>query len=217
MAEKGLFAFIDLCGQLRFQVRWAQLPRVPATTVLEHLFVVASLSFFAALERGSSPRRLRNAFYGGLFHDLPEVLTRDIVSPVKRSVEGIEELVKDYEKESMETRLLPLLPEGWRPQVRYLTEDEFSNKVRDPSGGGVRTGLESSEMDSLYDDEWDPFDGSLVEACDKLAAMVEAALSIRNGVRPPALEKARREIYEVYKDTVIGGVDLGSLFRAFLD
>lgn len=218
MAEKGLFAFIDLCGQLRFQVRWAQLPRVPATTVLEHLFVVASLSYFAALERGSSPMRLRNAFYGGLFHDLPEVLTRDIVSPVKRSVEGIEELVKEYEKESMETGLLPLLPEGWRRQVRYLTEDEFSNKVRDPSGGRVRTGLGSSEMDSLYNaDEWDPFDGSLVEACDKLAAMVEAALSIRNGVRPPALEKARREIYEVYKDTVIGGVDLGSLFRAFLD
>ena len=136
MAEKGLFAFIDLCGQLRFQVRWAQLPRVPATTVLEHLFVVASLSYFASLERVSSPVRLCNAFYGGLFHDLPEVLTRDIVSPVKRSVEGIEELVKEYEKESMETRLLPLLPEGWRRQVRYLTEDEFSNKVRDPPAAG---------------------------------------------------------------------------------
>lgn len=218
MTDKGLFAFIDLCGQLRFQVRWAQLPRVPATSVLEHLLVVASLSYFASLERGSSPRRLRNAFYGGLFHDLPEVLTRDIISPVKRSVEGIEELIKEYEKESMETRLLPLLPEGWRREIRYLTEEEFSNKVRDPSDGGVHIGLGSSEMDSLYDtDEWDPFDGSLIEACDKLAAMVEAAVSIRNGVRPPTLEKARKEIFETYKDRVIGGVDLGSLFKAFLE
>ena len=73
-------------------------------------------------------------------------------------------------------------------------------------------------MDSLYDaDEWDLFDGSLQSLRQLAAGGREAALSIRNGVRPPALEKARREIYEVYKDTVIGGVDLGSLFRAFLD
>ncbi|MGZ7169402.1 MAG: HD domain-containing protein [Halobacteriota archaeon] len=28
-------------------------------------------------------RRFHN-FFGGLFHDLPEALTRDIISPVKR-------------------------------------------------------------------------------------------------------------------------------------
>ena len=37
-------------------------------------------------------------FLCGLFHDLPEVLTRDIISPVKRSVPGLDELIKKIEE-----------------------------------------------------------------------------------------------------------------------
>jgi len=218
MPEKGLFAFMDLCGQLRFQIRWAQLPRVPATSVLGHLLVVAALAYFAALEEGASPRRLRNDFFGGLFHDLPEVLTRDIVSPVKRSVGGLEDLIKEYEREAMETRLLPLLPEKWRAEIRYLTEDEFSNRARDTSSGRIETGLTPDEMNSRFNsDGWDPVDGLIIDACDKLAAMAEAALSIRFGIRPPALEEGRRGIHERYRNTVIGSVDFGALFDAFID
>ncbi len=217
MAEKGLYAFIDLCGQLRFQVRWAQIPRVPASSVLGHLLLVAALSYFSALEINACQRRLRNAFFGGLFHDLPEVLTRDIISPVKRSVEGLEELIKEYENESMETRLLPLLPEGWREELRYLTGDEFSNRARDPVTGTVIAGLTLSEMNSDYNrDAWNTVDGEVIDACDKLAAMTEAAISIRFGVRPPALEHGRESIYESYKDCVIGPVDFGKLFSSFL-
>ncbi|MDO9507883.1 MAG: HD domain-containing protein [Thermovirgaceae bacterium] len=218
MVNKGVFAFIDLCGQLRFQVRWAQLPRVPATSVLGHLFVVAALSYFAALEEGASPRRLRNAFFGGLFHDLPEVLTRDIVSPVKRSVGGLEDLIKEYERESMENLLLPLLPEPWREEIRYLTEDEFSNRARNTAADNIITGLKPEEMNSRYDsDGWDPVDGQIIDACDKLAAMAEAAISIRFGIRPPALEEGRRSIYDSYRGLVIGSVDFGALFDAFMD
>jgi putative hydrolase of HD superfamily len=218
MADKGVFAFIDLCGQLRFQVRWAQIPRVPATSVLGHLLIVASLSFFSALEEGASPRRLRNDFFGGLFHDLPEVLTRDIVSPVKRSVGGLEGLIKEYEQEAMENRLLPLLPEKWRDEIRYLTKDEFSNRARDPLTSNIVSGIDPSDMNRIYNtDDRDPVDGLLIDACDKLAAMAEASLSIRFGVRPPALVEGRRNIFDSYRKTEIGSTDFGTLFGAFMD
>jgi putative hydrolase of HD superfamily len=35
--EKKSFGFIDLCGQLRFQERWAHSPRLPKTSVLGHM------------------------------------------------------------------------------------------------------------------------------------------------------------------------------------
>jgi len=47
--------------------------------------------------------------------------------------------------------------------------------------------------------------------------MAEAAFSIRFGVRPPTLEQGRENIYESYKDCVIGPVDFGKLFSSFLD
>jgi putative hydrolase of HD superfamily len=218
MADKGLYAFTDLCGQLRFQVRWAQIPRVPATSVLGHLFIVAALSFFSALEEGACPKRLRNDFLGGLFHDLPEVLTRDIVSPVKRSVEGLEDLIKEYERESMEKTLLPLLPEKWREEIRYLTEDEFSNRARDPLTSNIVSGIDPSDMNRIYNTaDRDPVDGLLIDACDKLAAMAEASLSIRFGIRPPALVEGRRNIFDSYRKTEIGSTDFGTLFGAFMD
>ena len=56
------------------------------------------LSYLCSLEMQACPKRLINNYYASLFHDLPEVLTRDIVSPVKSSVAGLEEIIKDYEE-----------------------------------------------------------------------------------------------------------------------
>ena len=105
--------FIDLVGQLRFQKRWAQSPRVPETSVMGHVLIVAILGYFCAAELGACDERIVNDFLCGLFHDLPEVLTRDIISPVKTSVEGLDDLIKDIEKRQVAEKLLPLLPWGW--------------------------------------------------------------------------------------------------------
>ncbi|MEW6536924.1 MAG: HD domain-containing protein [Candidatus Auribacterota bacterium] len=83
---KKSYGFIDLCGQLRFQKRWAHSPRVPQTSVLGHMLIVAILAYLCSNEIGACPARIYNNYFSSLFHDLPEVLTRDIISPVKKSV-----------------------------------------------------------------------------------------------------------------------------------
>ena len=68
---------------------------MPETFVMGHMLVVAILSYFMSLELDNPCRkRLENNFFSGLFHDLPEVLTRDIVSPVKNSVKGLDSIIK---------------------------------------------------------------------------------------------------------------------------
>lgn len=42
--------FVDLVGQLRFQKRWAQSPRVPETSVMGHVLIVAALAYFCAVK-----------------------------------------------------------------------------------------------------------------------------------------------------------------------
>ena len=67
---------------------------MPETFVMGHMLVVAILSYFMSLELDNPCRkRLENNFFSGLFHDLPEVLTRDIVSPVKNSVKGLDSII----------------------------------------------------------------------------------------------------------------------------
>ena len=99
LALKGKSSkFVDLIGQLRFQKRWAQSPRVPETSVMGHVLLVAIMAYFCAVEMKASDERIVSDFLCGLFHDLPEVLTRDIISPIKRSVEGLDDLIKKIEE-----------------------------------------------------------------------------------------------------------------------
>lgn len=45
--------FIDLVGQLRFQKRWSQSPRVPETSVMGHVLIVAVLAYVCSLRTGA--------------------------------------------------------------------------------------------------------------------------------------------------------------------
>lgn len=208
--RKKSFGFVDLCGQLRFQQRWAQTPRVPRTSVLGHMLIVAILSYLCSLEIRACGRRIYNNFFAGLLHDLPEVLTRDIVAPVKTSVEGLDEIIKAYEKMQLEEKILPLLPSSMRDEIVYFLEDEFHNKIR--QNGDVVKPVPSEEMARYNEDGYWPVDGDIIRICDKLAAFIEASLSIQHGIKSHHLEGARTFIYEQYKGGQRVGVDFGYLF-----
>jgi putative hydrolase of HD superfamily len=210
-----LWGFISLVGQLTFQRRWAQTPRIPQTSVLGHLLFVAIVAYLLSIEIGACPRRAYNNFFSGLFHDLPEVLTRDIVSPVKASVEGLDALIHRYEQEAMEDRIFPLLPSLWRRELRYYTEEEFTNKTWSGTEEALPRRHQGDIPDELNRDEYNPLDGQLIEVCDKLAAYAEASASIRMGIHPRALEDGKRRLRERFSRTVLYGYPIGCLFCLF--
>jgi putative hydrolase of HD superfamily len=212
--NKKSLGFIDLCGQLRFQERWAHSPRVPKTSVLGHMYIVTITSYLLSLENNACSKRLYNNFFAGLFHDLPEVLTKDIISPVKGSVEGLEDIIKEYEENQMKTRLLPLLPFSWRKEMRYFTQDEFENKVK--INDKTIKGVVFKEMNNKYNkNEFYPLDGKLIKACDKLTAFIEADISIKHGITSKHLEDGRKNIFEDFKSKKVSGIDFGRLFLYF--
>jgi putative hydrolases of HD superfamily len=212
--RKKSHGFIDLCGQLRFQQRWAQTQRIPKTSVLGHLLIVAMLSYLCSLEITACEERLYNNYFAALFHDLPEVLTRDIVSPVKRSIEGLEDTIKEIEQELLEESILPLLPPDWHEEMRYFyfSDDPFENKIVE--NGKARKGVSTEEINSKYDSRiYRPLDGNILFLCDKLAAYLEAVLSIKHGIASRALIEAKDELARKYGQSIIGGIRFGHLFE----
>lgn len=205
--------FIDLCGQLRFQSRWANLHRIPKTSVIGHSLYVAILSYLFSLEIGSCKRRAVNNYLTGLFHDLPEVLTRDIISPVKRSVEGLSDLIREYEREQMEKEVYGLIPREWHPEIRMYTEREFENIV---FIRGKRKRVTAPEIGEKYNkDSFSPRDGELAKAADELAAFVEAFVAIRNGSSSREFQEAKLSIKEKYRSADIAGINFGEIYADF--
>ncbi|WP_457605177.1 HD domain-containing protein [Nitratifractor sp.] len=202
--------FLELCAMLRFQKRWAKTPRLPQTSVLGHMLFVAVTTWLLSRQYGACRRKEVNNFFAALFHDIAESLTRDIISPVKYGVEGLDELLSGYEKKVLEETLLPLLPRYLRDEMRYYVIDEFADKIR-PDGRLKKIDDPELMRTEYNSDSFDGIDGSLMKVADHIGAYIEASASIANGVNPPHLLEARESLRRKYDGYVLYGIDVGNL------
>lgn len=213
MLNENYRYFLDMCGQLRFQLRWANLHRVPKTSVMGHSLFVAILSYLFSLEIRACTKRCINNYFTGLFHDLPEVLTRDIISPVKRSIEGLSDLIREYEREQMEQEVYSLIPSAWHRDIRSFTEDEFQSVI---TLNNRTKKVSSDEINARYNDNhYNPRDGELVKAADSLAAFIEASVAIRNGSTSQGLTEAKLAIKSRFEKVTIAGINFGEIYADF--
>lgn len=217
------FQFIMKIEQLRFQTRWNQTPRVPKTSVLGHCIFVAFLSLLLLRDSGEKycKKRLFNDFFSGLFHDLPESVTRDIISPVKQATTGFPGIVKQIEDEIVHAELVPLMESFYVDEILYFTSNEFQNRIliQELDGGKTSQEVSFEELQENYNsDIYSPVDGKIVRLADHLSAMLEADSSIKYGITSRQLTSGRDNILKMYMTgTKINGIDAMKLFWSVME
>lgn len=167
--------FVDVFGQLRFQQRWNCNIRVPPTDVLGHSYMVAIMAYLHDLDMKAEDKQRYNDFYTGLFHDLPEVLTKDVITPIKVNVEGLNEMLDQYEHELIEEKIIPLIQKEWRDEFRFLVFDPFIMKD---------------------DKRFGKVDGKGVKLCDVMGAYLEANVTIHSGIATNKMVNAEKNTKE---------------------
>ena len=73
-----------------------------------------------------------------MFHDLPESVTRDIISPVKQATRELPAIVKKIEDEIVQRELVPLMESSYVDEILYFTSDEFDNRICDSNFQNVK-------------------------------------------------------------------------------
>ena len=213
LTKQKPYEFLLRIEQLRFQTRWNQTPRVPGTSVLGHCFFVAVMTLLFSRETGVHlcARRLYNDFFSALFHDLPESVTRDIISPVKQATDDLPSVVKNIEDQIVAKELVPLMEDFYRDEVLFFTSDEFENRIV-VDGSVLHTSFE--ELNKRFNkDEFNPVDGKLVRLADHYAALLEADSSIRHGITSKHLREGRDNLLKRFTPgSVVNGIDAYSLF-----
>lgn len=184
--DSSLLKFYSYFEKLRPQVRWSQTCRIPQTTVLGHSMYVAMLTYFSIKEleidnvKGSI---LVDSFFAALFHDLPESLTRDIISPVKRSVGGLDDKLAAYEYEVIQDNV-----------ISNIKDKKWSNDFL--------------ELLGLDNDKFNPFSnkklilGELIKKMDYIAAFMEAKMSVEMGIDSEELQKGIKFTTEALKNSI---------------
>ncbi|MBL0687359.1 MAG: HD domain-containing protein [Sulfurospirillum sp.] len=211
--NKNLVKIIDLSGRLRFQKRWAQTPRIPETSVLGHMLIVAIFGYFYSTHIKACELRVENNFYCALFHDLPEALTRDIISPVKYSVSGLDDIISEYEIKIIENKILPHVPLHMVNNFKYLLglygnnqKDEFLNKINNKNIEIV------DSLTNYNENKYNAIDGVALKNCDRLSAFIEVILSISHGVKSKELAEGKEVIKKSLKTKgKVDGVDFYEL------
>ena len=218
MTRQKSYDFIMKIEQLRFQTRWNQTPRVPKTSVLGHCFFVAVITLLLCRQSGQKmcEKRLINNYFSALFHDLPEAVTRDIISPVKQATDELPSIVKRIEDEIVNKELVPLMEPYFSDELMYFTSDEFSNRIKDKKGNAEVVSWE--DLNGKYNqDDFSPVDGRTVRIADHLSALLEADSSIKHGITSNHLEYGRNSMISHYKPgETINGIDVGKLFREII-
>ncbi len=131
MDKNGFFAMVD---RLKWIDRWALMRNTSPENLAEHSLQVAMLAHALCVigneELGKNLDPDRAAVIG-MYHDVSEILTGDMPTPVKYFSPQIRNAYKDIEKDANE-RLLSILSDDLRPVYAQILQpgEEYSEEKR---------------------------------------------------------------------------------------
>ena len=155
--------FFALLSRIKYIDRWALMRSARRENLSEHSLEVSMMAHGLAV--------IGNTYFGkhldaqkaallGIYHDVTEIITGDMPTPVKYRNSRIKDTYKEIEREAADT-LLSMLPEAMRPSYECL--------------------LKKQEVDAYL---W-----SLVKAADKLSAYFKCIEEEQAGNREYAKAK----------------------------
>ena len=122
--------------RLSYSMRWNQYQRSTPISVMSHKVVVAYISYVIGMignekwEENDIQEMLMRAVY----HDVPEVITGDIITPTKKAVPGFVELLEEVEKTMMDDYLFGYITAEYKdflsPYILHPFDDELGKKVK---------------------------------------------------------------------------------------
>lgn len=125
--KSHVFKVLQKISQLRNQNRWAVQCYTIECSVLGHLFDTAVLAYFIGLEKYQTETLATKMFFMGCFHDVAEVWTKDIPSPIKDRIPGFREATEQYEKKMSQQKMYTVMPTALSNKVKSVMFEEDEN------------------------------------------------------------------------------------------
>lgn len=123
--ENELEKYLFNVRRLQFNFRWNRMKRLYPISVMSHLFISFFLSYIIWNIEWKDDKDIIQMMKIALFHDIPEAITWDIVTPTKKAIQWFEELLWEVEKEMLQEYLLVYLD-------KYKFKNEFLKYMVDP-------------------------------------------------------------------------------------
>lgn len=173
-----ILGYLGAIKNLKYLRRWNRINRTVESSVLSHTFVVTLLSIlFSNMAKDTDfapvdPRFVFHSMLRAMFHDFPESLTGDIITPVKE--------------------ILNSSSPGIWDKVELILLNSFKNEY---VPRGIKEDIKTLELFQDLSDSENYSVSSMVKDCDRLALILECHLEFENGNK-------NKEMLGAYKDYI---------------
>lgn len=136
MTNKNYEKYLAHVYRLSFSMRWNQYKRSVPISVMSHKVVVVYLSYIIGMigNENGEENDVKEMMLRAIYHDVPEVITGDIITPTKKAIPGFVELLEDVEKTMMDDYLFGYIDEQYKkelsPYILEPFEGELGKKVK---------------------------------------------------------------------------------------
>nr|MDD3719830.1 HD domain-containing protein [Candidatus Gracilibacteria bacterium] len=147
--------YLSNIRKLSHSLRWNQQKRMFPISVMSHLVLITFLSYvLGTIENHKNGKNLNifELMFKALYHDIPEAITGDIITPTKKAIHGFEEILEEVERDMLEDYLF------------YYVGDEYEAYVKD-----------------YMLNPWTGEEGPYVKAADIISALFEAKIEVNYG------------------------------------
>jgi len=122
--------------RLSYSMRWNQYQRNAPISVMSHKVVVAYISYIIGMigNDAGEENDIKNMLLRAIYHDVPEVITGDIITPTKKAVPWFVELLEKVEQAMMDDYLFGYITPEYKtflsPFILHPFEWELGEKVK---------------------------------------------------------------------------------------
>ena len=146
--QNELESYLLIVHRLASSFRWNRSVRKYPISVLSHTFFIAFLTYLISSEAWIPKDEQTDMIMTALFHDIPEAITGDIITPTKKAIPGLDIVIEEVERDMIYEHILSYIR-------RYSFSDIYAKKMLSP---------------------WHEAHGDMVKHADILSAFHEARI-----------------------------------------
>ena len=116
--------------RLSFSMRWNQYRRKTPISVMSHTVVISYITYIIAmLEEKTWEDVILEMLMRAIYHDVPEVITGDIISPTKKAVSWFSELLERVEAHMLDEYLFEYIDPEYQTFLKPYLLEPFDGEI----------------------------------------------------------------------------------------
>lgn len=119
LSNENYKRYLSNIRRLSHSMRWSWQTRIFPISVMSHLVIITFISYILGMIENENGENydLNDLLLRAIYHDIPEAITWDVITPTKKSISWFEELLEKVENKMMDDYMFSYIDSDYKEKV----------------------------------------------------------------------------------------------------